>query len=192
MILFIACDILKAMIEIFLDTIDSTQVYAKAHWKTFDPEGLTCITAEEQTAGRGQFQRSWISPRGAGLYVTFYFTLPARSLQLTSLAQRMAHTVADMMKSLSPEIRWPNDVLIRGKKIAGALCDTVFEGDLVHCFLGVGINVNMRAESLQQIDQPATSLLLETGHPWDRKALLRQLQEAWERALMALRKQDPV
>lgn len=177
---------MRKFTNIYLDTIDSTQAYAKAHAASFAPDAITCICAEEQTQGRGRFQRTWISPPGVNLYVTFCFTLPARDI--SSLAQVMAHTVATVLKQLHPQIKWPNDVLIKNKKVSGALCETVFEKDKVHCFLGLGVNVNMAAEDLARIDQPATSLLVETGRTWDRKALLKQIQEEWGKNLTLFEK----
>lgn len=170
---------MRKFANIHLDTIDSTQAYAKAHVASFDPSAITCVNAEEQTAGRGRFQRVWVSPKGVNLYVTFSFTL--RSQNVSSLAQIMAYTVAAVLKELSPQIKWPNDVLIHGKKVAGALCETVFDKGSVQCFLGLGLNVNM--SDLEGIDQPASSLFIESGKIWDRAKLLKRLQEEWAKNL---------
>ncbi|MBS0625133.1 MAG: biotin--[acetyl-CoA-carboxylase] ligase [Verrucomicrobia bacterium] len=167
------------MHEIHLDTIDSTNVYAKLHAAEFPAGQITCITAEEQTAGRGRYQRHWVSPRGVNLLVTFYFQLPLQTLHLTSIAQVMAVSFASLLikEELSPKIKWPNDVQLNGKKVSGVLCETSFHRSHADIFLGIGINVNMEKETLQNIDQPATSLKAETGRTWDRKSLLHKLQE---------------
>src|SRR4051812_3291883 len=112
------------VVNIHLDQIDSTNTYAKQHAQDFAPDKITCITAEEQTAGRGRFQRKWISPRGVNLYTTFYFRLPLSTLHLTSLCQVAAFSVSSLLlqSDLHPKIKWPNDVLLSGKKISGVLC----------------------------------------------------------------------
>src|SRR5579872_1736709 len=104
------------METIHLDSIDSTNTYAKQRAKEFAPDQITCITAEEQTAGRGRFQRKWISPRGVNLYATFYFRLPVNSLHLTSLSQVMAFSFAAVLlkEELHPKIKWPNDIQLGG------------------------------------------------------------------------------
>jgi len=165
--------------EIHLDSIDSTNTYAKQHSSSFAPDRITCITAEEQTAGRGRFQRKWVSPRGVNLYATFYFRLPANTLHLISMGQVMTYSFASLLlqAGLHPKIKWPNDVQFEGKKISGILCETSFTRDFVELFLGIGVNVNLEEKIAKQIDQPATSLLIETGRIWDKWALLKALQK---------------
>ena len=166
------------MHEIHLDRIDSTNTYAKEHVLEFPPDQITCIHADEQTAGRGRYERSWVSPPNVNLYATFYFRLPPDALHLTSLAQVMAASFASLLiaEGLHPKIKWPNDLQLSGKKVSGILCETSFHPKWVDIFLGIGINVNMEKEALNQIDQPATSLKTETGKSWDRQTLLHKLQ----------------
>lgn len=166
------------MHEIHLEIIDSTNAYAKKHCRSFPPNTITCVIAEEQTAGVGRYQRKWISPKGTGLYATFFFTLPLQTMHLVSLAQLMALSFANVLikEGLKPEIKWPNDVRLSGKKVSGILCETQFHPEHVDIFLGVGINVNLDAETALCIDQPATSLLIETGEKWDKHSLLKKLQ----------------
>lgn len=177
--------------ELHLDTVDSTNTYAKQHSASFPKGQITCITAEEQTAGKGRFQRTWISPRGVNLYATFYFTLPLNTLHLVSLSQVMAYSVATLLKheGLQPQIKWPNDVRLKEKKVSGILCETQFHKDIIDIFLGVGINVNLDAKSASQIDQPATSLYLETGKQWDKKALLKKLEAQFVKDLERFKKE---
>jgi BirA family biotin operon repressor/biotin-[acetyl-CoA-carboxylase] ligase len=164
------------MHEIHLDSVDSTNNYAKTHCKLWPADQITCVTAEEQTAGRGRYQRKWISPRGVNIYATFYFRLPRNTPHLISLAQVMAYSFATLLlhQGLHPKIKWPNDIQLSGKKVSGILCETQFEGLLADIFLGIGINVNW--ETTKQIDQPATSLFIETNKKWDQQALLKELQ----------------
>lgn len=181
----------KHMNEIHLDTVDSTNTYAKKHAQTFPVGQITCISAEEQTAGRGRYQRKWVSPRGVNIYATFYFRLPVNSLHLVSLAQVMTYSFAAVLlqEGLHPKIKWPNDVQLGGKKVSGVLCETVFHKDFVELFLGIGINVNLDAETAAQIDQPATSLLIETGRKWDKTALLKKLQKQFAGDLEKFKKE---
>jgi BirA family biotin operon repressor/biotin-[acetyl-CoA-carboxylase] ligase len=169
------------MHEIHFDLIDSTNTYAKTHYASFPKGEITCITAEEQTAGYGRYQRKWISPRGVNICATFYFQLPSHTPHLMSLAEVMAHSFATVLiqEGLQPKIKWPNDIQLSGKKLSGVLCETQFHKGVVDLFLGIGINVNLSAEMAAQIDQPATSLLIETGRKWDREALLKKLQKQW-------------
>ncbi len=178
------------IMRIHLDSTESTQIYAKKHQEDFVKEALTCISAEEQTQGYGRQKRRWISPKGVNLYATLAFRLPSDTVFLSCLAILLARSLSTLLekKGLHPHVKWPNDVLIQGKKMAGILCETeekqesVFPNDFSGClgiqvFLGIGINVNMTADDCAAIDQPATSLLQETGHPWDKQALLQELLE---------------
>ena len=179
------------MNSIHLDTTDSTNTYAKLHALKFPTDQITCIDAEEQTAGRGRYQRRWLSPRGANLYATFYFQLPSDTSHLISLAQVMAASFASVLikEGFFPKIKWPNDIQLQGKKIAGILCETAFHPPAVDVFLGIGVNVNMDIELLAQIDQPATSLKAETGHAWDKKILLHKLQKQFAADLQKFKQQ---
>ncbi len=163
---------------LYLDTIDSTQNYAKTHIVLFDASAITCIVAEEQTNGRGQFQRKWTSPRGVNLYATLVFRLPLPCPQLNTLAIVMAKTIKTVLQkeNIPATLKWPNDVQIHNKKVAGALCETIFHPTFIDIFLGFGLNVNMEQEDLTKIDQPATSLKEETGKIWDKNALLEKIQ----------------
>jgi BirA family biotin operon repressor/biotin-[acetyl-CoA-carboxylase] ligase len=167
------------MNEIHLDSIDSTNTYAKQHFSSFPPNTITCITAEEQTAGRGRYDRKWVSPRGVNLYVTFYFRLPATTLHLGCLGHVIALSLSKVLiqNGFHPKIKWPNDLLVSRKKISGVLCETQFKGPSVDVFLGIGINVNLDQKTASSIDQPATSMMIETNHSWNRKEVLQALQK---------------
>ena len=170
------------MYEIYFDTIDSTNTYAKQHVDEFPKDRITCIVADQQTAGYGRFQTQWISPAGVNLYTTFHLRLPSNTKSLTCLAQVLAASLVQVLgkAQLHPKIKWPNDLLLNGKKFAGVLCETGFKGSWVDLFLGIGVNVNMDAQDVKEINTSsiaATSLKVETNRVWDRKRLLQQLQE---------------
>lgn len=178
-------------VDIHFDTIDSTQNWAKANSAKCDPNKITCITADEQTGGRGRFQRAWQSPKGQNLYVTFVFRLPINTLHLISIGQVLAVSVAKLLirENLLPKIKWPNDILLSGKKMAGILCETSYGKDHVEIFLGIGINVNMDKETLSKIDQPATSLKNETGKEWDHIQLLENVKKCFGKDLELFKKE---
>jgi BirA family biotin operon repressor/biotin-[acetyl-CoA-carboxylase] ligase len=163
--------------QILFDTIDSTQTYAKQHKATFAQNEITCIIADEQTAGYGRHGRKWNSPKGLNLYFTLYFQLPGSISHVSCLGHLMSATLA---KLLDTQIKWPNDILLGGKKVGGILCETIL-GSTAEVFLGVGLNVNQ--ENFDAIDQPASSLKVETGRTWDRKELLNHIQAQFERNL---------
>jgi len=171
-------------IEIHLDCVDSTQEYAKKNYLSFPDNKITCITANQQTMGKGSLQKKWVSPIG-NLYATFYFQLPLPVKYLTTLAQVMASSCTSVLlnQKLNPKMKWPNDIQLNQKKVAGILCETIFNKDSIYLFLGIGINVNMEADELSQIDQPSTSLKEETKLTWNIKKLLKQLQVQFEKDL---------
>lgn len=166
------------MIEIHFQTINSTNLFTKENANSFDKTKIYCISAETQTGGYGQFQRKWISPFGVNLYTTFYFIIPKTSPNLEKIAIKTAAILQKILKNegFSAELKWPNDVLINEKKVAGVLCETIFQENFIEICLGIGLNVNMSLEQLHIIDQKATSLYVESGRFFDKKALLKKIQ----------------
>ena len=165
--------------NIYLEKVSSTQTFAKENYKNFITDSITCILAEEQTNGTGRFQRKWVATPFQNITATFYFSLPSQTKDITALGLLFCFSLATYLidKGFNPKIRWPNDILLSNKKLSGVLCETIFQGNTVHLFLGVGINVNMDKEQLSQIDQPATSLKNETYKEWNKKELLDNLQK---------------
>ena len=165
------------LIPIHFETIDSTNTYAKNQFSQFDPEGITRITAEMQTAGRGQFQRKWLSPKGLNIYLTYALCLEKEPMMVNQLTHVATLSILNLLKNegVTPEIKWPNDLLVNGKKISGILCETVDMKSHFGVVLGIGINVNMEKLHLSEIDQPATSLKMETGKEFSPKQLIENL-----------------
>lgn len=165
------------------DTLPSTNEWAKAHLDTFSREGLTLISAASQTAGRGRFGRTWFSPPHLNLYATFCFFIEPEKEDSLALTHVLALCVAKLLENegLLPTLKWPNDILIKGKKIAGILCETLKHGDKLAIVIGLGLNINMGEKWLGGVDQPATSLLLETQKEWDIGQIKEQLTTSfWE------------
>ena len=169
----IGCDI-----RTFGET-DSTNVQAMALGEEGAPEG-TVIVADRQTAGKGRLGRRWISPGGVNLYVSVLLrpaVLPAEAPLLTFLsAVAVCRAVAEI-SGLQPTVKWPNDILLNGSKIAGLLNEMSSETDRVnYVVLGIGVNLNMTADQIPtQLRYPATSLAVETGEPVSRLAFAREL-----------------
>jgi len=144
------------------------------------PEGAL-VAAEEQTKGRGRLGRRWLAPYGTSLLCSLQLRPDVPSGRLPELtgvaAQAVAETVA-AVADLEPELKFPNDVLAGGRKLAGVLAEAREE----RVVLGIGINVNIAEEGLPLgVDTPATSLLAETGHEVDRAELLAELLDRLER-----------
>jgi BirA family biotin operon repressor/biotin-[acetyl-CoA-carboxylase] ligase len=140
----------------------------------------TLVAADAQTAGRGRLGRSWEAPAGTSLLFSVALTPGVPADRLPGLTLVAAHAVADALAAagLEPAIKYPNDVLLRGRKVAGILGEAR-DGRVV---LGIGVNVNVPAGALpRQTQTPATSVLLEKGERIDRGELLVSLLEALER-----------
>jgi BirA family biotin operon repressor/biotin-[acetyl-CoA-carboxylase] ligase len=133
------------------------------------PSG-TAVVADEQTAGQGRQGHSWHSAPNDGLYVTVILRMPELKPKITmALGVAVADAIAEI-SGLKPDLRWPNDVLIGDRKVAGLL--TVFESGAV--LAGIGVNVNHR-EFPADIAAIATSLRTETGREHDRESLLQAI-----------------
>ena len=164
--------------DIFLKTVDSTQEWAKKNVAKLDKSKITCISADIQTKGKGRFNREWLSPEGDNLNITFYFQLDSKCLHLVSIAHILALSLAKVLRdnNLDPKIKWPNDVMLDDKKLAGMLCEIQTKNEFADIFLGIGINVNADEKFLSKIDQKATSLKVETKRDWDKQKLLDDLK----------------
>ena len=171
-------------------SVDSTNRLARQLGEAGAPDG-TLVVADEQTAGRGRRQRTWVSPPGAGLYASVVIRPPfaaAESGPAIQLAAGIA--VAEALDEFLPEkpsLRWPNDCFVRERKIAGVLVEAETTGrgfDFLVC--GMGINVNHEANDFPpDVRGRATSLALQVGHRVSRLRVLEALLSAldsWESA----------
>lgn len=139
----------------------------------------TVVVAEAQRRGRGRHGRPWFSPPGLNLYASVLFRPAIQADQLVSFSFIASLALVDALAGLGvpAEIKWPNDVLVRGRKVAGALVDCGMRGGAVdHVILGIGVNVNITSAALRDALGPparfATSLADVLGHEVDRAALL--------------------
>lgn len=167
-------------------TIYSTNTWAWQNAQLFEKDAMTIVSADEQSAGRGRLQRQWISPRGLNLYASFCLFIDLDLQSIANIPQVLALSCFDLLEtfSLAPSLKWPNDVLINGKKIAGILCETKEIEGKRFVVTGIGLNVNMSDELLQDLDKPGTSLLIETGKEYDPKNILSLLEEKFSENLI--------
>lgn len=171
--------LMKVEKHFHFEKIDSTNTWAKTHSDQWASAGVTLVIAAEQTAGRGRLKRRWESPPHVNIYATFCFWLRGESADIGHIPQLLALAAVQELEKeqFSPTIKWPNDVLLQGKKVAGILCETIVEENRRGVICGIGLNVNMPLEALLQIDRPATSLLVEGGRAFDVASLLEGLQK---------------
>ncbi len=159
-------------------SLDSTNEFLRQHCSTL--VDYSVIWANEQTHGRGRFTRVWNSVPSQDL--TFSILLPLTSLEHNlrqNITQIAALSVAQLLEvyGLKPSVKWPNDVLVQGKKISGILCEVVESNKNVYGILGIGLNVNSMEESLSFVGIPATSLRCELNQKVIRLELLKKLLE---------------
>ncbi|WP_025270170.1 biotin--[acetyl-CoA-carboxylase] ligase [Hippea sp. KM1] len=153
----------------------------------------TIIVAEEQTSGRGRQKRKWLSPQGENIYVSLIFK-PNNMNVSDSIALMFAISIA-IREALSDfgvedaKIKWPNDVMVGDKKIAGVLVETKSEsGVLNYAIIGFGINVNM-SQMPEELKDKATSIKIETNTHIDRATLLSNILYYFENLVKMLTKQ---
>jgi BirA family biotin operon repressor/biotin-[acetyl-CoA-carboxylase] ligase len=163
----------------FFPEVDSTNVTAMDLAQQNAPEGTVVLT-EQQLRGRGRGARSWHSPPGVGVYCSIVLRpelSPTKTMLLTLMtAVAIAKAVA-LETNLSPRIKWPNDILINDKKVAGILLESKVEGAGVeHAIVGFGINVNHTSADLpKELLLAASSLFIELGELVDRSKLLSKI-----------------
>jgi len=152
-------------------------------------EGVV-VFAESQTKGRGRLGRKWISPAYKGLWFSILLRPDLRPQEATQLTVVSAIALCRAIQSetgLNPEIKWPNDILVGGKKVAGVLTELSAELDRVrHVILGIGVDVNLGAGELPaELRKQATSLKIEAGRAFSRAdlatAILQELDDDYLR-----------
>lgn len=157
--------------------IDSTNIAAMHLAERGEPHG-TIVLAEEQTSGRGRAGRFWVSEKSAGIYCSILLRPPippAHAPLLTLVAGLAARDAAAEELDSAPDIRWPNDLLVRGRKFGGILTEMRAEPDRIHyAVVGIGINVN-QSKMPTELLTSATSIRIETKKNHSRLELLIRL-----------------
>jgi len=166
---------------VFLPRAPSTMDLARSLALEGAPEG-TLVVAEEQTAGRGRFGRPWVSPPGVNLYFTVVFYPTPYAFPRIGMAGALAvRRGVEAVTGLQPLIKWPNDLLLDGKKFCGVLVEGALEGDRPrYALLGVGVNVNLDLKAHPELEGQATSLRACLGRPVPRLDLLSAVLTALE------------
>jgi BirA family biotin operon repressor/biotin-[acetyl-CoA-carboxylase] ligase len=164
--------------------IASTNTAATEAASAGAPEGSVFL-AEEQTAGRGRGANTWHSARSTGIYCSVILrpALPPADVLVLSLAAALAvrEAIRDLNPSLEPDLKWPNDLLLDGKKFCGILTEMNAEPTRVrHIVVGIGINVN-QASFPDELRPVATSLLVASGSEWSRVDLTAALLKSLHR-----------
>ena len=169
------------------DVLASTNASMHVLGRAGNPEG-TIILADQQTAGRGQADKVWISPPQCNLYVSILLRPLIAPTQAPLLSLLTAVALVDTLRQQGAEcgIKWPNDVLIRRRKVAGILAEMeLYQDNLAFVVVGIGVNVNMtqsaRQKYLGPIAHTATSVQIALGHAIPREVLLAALMGNLER-----------
>ncbi|MDM7273710.1 biotin--[acetyl-CoA-carboxylase] ligase [Sulfurihydrogenibium azorense] len=161
---------------IYFEEVNSTNLYAKS--KDF-PDG-TVIFAEYQTQGKGRKGRSWISSKYKGLYFSIVLKPDIEVVNLSKFSLLFPYSVFKTLKSFTTtdlKIKWPNDLYLNSKKLAGFLIESSIENNIItKLIVGIGINVNQDVQDFpDDINQVATSLKLEEGKEFSRKEIFLKI-----------------
>jgi len=167
------------------ESVESTQKIAHRLSNEDEPEG-TIIIAEEQRSGKGRMDRTWHSPKYTGIWMSLIIrpNIPlTKAPQLTLLTAVAIVQAMEEETGLQPEIKWPNDVLLNGKKVTGILTELQAEADRIHSIIiGIGINVNQKKEDFpSELQEKASSLFIEKGEVISRAGLIKSFFKHFEK-----------
>lgn len=170
------------------DTLSSTMDEAARLAEEGSPEGVVVI-ADEQTVGRGRFARKWVAPAGSGILLSVILRPTSDQLRYINMAATIA--VCDVVAEFGgvcPAVKWPNDVMVRGRKISGILVESAIEAGQVHyAIVGIGVNVNLDPSEHPEVADSATSLYREADTEVDGTmvaiSLLKRLDEFYRRVM---------
>ncbi|OOM77673.1 biotin--[acetyl-CoA-carboxylase] ligase [Clostridium sp. BL-8] len=168
---------------LYFDEIDSTNVKAKELAQKNIEDG-SIIIAEKQTLGSGRFNRKWISPNG-GLWFTLVLKPKLPPNEAPKITQIAAASIYKTLKAfnINVNIKWPNDIILNGKKLCGILAEMKCDMDTVHYLvLGIGMNVNINENDFDEITKPiATSLKIQFNKDFKRSEILASFLNNFEK-----------
>ena len=172
--------------------IPSTMEIAKRESLQGALEG-TVVIADEQTAGKGRMRRVWLSPKGCiALSIILYPNIAHLSSLIMVSSLAVVHTIA-AITGLWSRIKWPNDVLINGKKVCGILIESgVRDSSIAYTVIGIGINVNLKTADSTGISIPATSLSHELGREVSRLEMVRRLLVEIEKLYLSVKSGESI
>ena len=175
---------------VYFDATDSTNIQARRLAEAHAPHG-TLVVSDRQDGGKGRRGRSWASPSGVGIWMSLILRpeiAPSSASMLTLAAALAVREGIQEETGLSPLIKWPNDLVLNGKKICGILTEMSTElMEIQYVITGIGINVNQR-EFPPEIRDTATSLSLEAGRSFRRSSLIAAILKAFEKDYTAFLK----
>ena len=172
--------------------LPSTMDTARLEARRSAPEG-TVIIAGEQTEGRGRQQRAWFSPSGnIAMSIVLYPEIASLPYLVMIASLAVTHSI-ESITGLHTQIKWPNDILIEGKKVGGILIENEVKGNrVVYSLVGVGINVELRAADIAGIPTATTSIKAELDRRIMRTSLIKSLLTEFERLYLLLPAGKPV
>jgi BirA family biotin operon repressor/biotin-[acetyl-CoA-carboxylase] ligase len=171
---------------LYFPSHSSTMVAARQEARQIATEGTVIITGE-QTAGKGRAKRVWLSPRGSiALSVVLYPDVSQLPCLIMIASVAVARSI-EMVTGLETQLKWPNDVLVNGRKVCGILIENELKGSrLAWAVIGIGINVNIRMEDFPRVAAMATSLYDELGKELSRVQIIRCLLVEMEKLYLSL------
>jgi len=171
---------------IYYPRLTSTMDVAKREARQGTAEG-TIVVADEQTAGKGRLKHVWLSPEGnIALSIILYPSLPYLPFLVMLASLAVVHSI-EAVTGLKSQVKWPNDILINGRKVCGILIESEVRGDTVdYTIVGIGVNVNLRLSAFPEIQSIATSLYDELGREVSRLSLVQRLLVEIERLYLSL------
>jgi BirA family biotin operon repressor/biotin-[acetyl-CoA-carboxylase] ligase len=168
---------------ILFKRLKSTNTWAMENLNSCRHGDVICTVY--QTKGRGRLSRSWVTPKGKCLTLSIVLNEFRADQMKPILGQVMALTVARLLENekIPVRLKWPNDILVNGRKIAGILSESDFDNHMV--ILGVGINVNLDPNEVSSLpfERPITSMMMETGLPFDLEEIRKRFTEEAESIL---------
>ena len=178
---------------LYYRTLPSTMDFAKRLAKEGIGEGVV-VLCDEQTEGRGRQGRKWFASPSSSILMSVVFRPTLEQLpQLNMLASLAIVLTLEKVAGTKSTIKWPNDVLIDGKKIAGILMENAFEGAALQAaIVGVGLNISLDVSAYPEISSIATSLSAKDGRDFNRDDILRTLLQEMDALYQAVRRNDDV
>jgi BirA family biotin operon repressor/biotin-[acetyl-CoA-carboxylase] ligase len=167
----------------YFESVGSTNDEALA-WAAQGAPDLSIVAADEQTSGRGREKRRWFTPAGTALAFSLILRPTVAELpHLSRIVGLAAVSLAEALRkrSLTPQVKWPNDILLEGRKVAGILVESIWSGDQVDCtVIGIGLNVARAAVPPPELLHfPAASLQEALGTAPKREAILHDILKAF-------------
>ena len=175
---------------IYLNEIDSTQIYAKKLDMDNEAKNGTVICSDVQTSGLGTNLKKWYTGKGKNLAFTFVLYPECKINKFERFTYMLAETILETIQilyNINLQIKIPNDIIYNGKKLGGILTESVQNSEIVKkIFVGIGFNVNQEAFP-GNLSEIATSLKIEFGGEYDREAILKKFLELFEEKYILLR-----